>query len=169
MSTKDFSKSGRVGYYGQAIVLSGEDAVEETDQNSFPRGIIDVIIWAGMAKPSQNVPRRDNAGPWAEYMLKTRDVQILLTQWQAPAPKQCMVVRWDSEDLRCEVREMLLQPLSEFIIFPDTVSTFVVPSSIPSYSSPTFQCCSFLFLLHPKKGLFSSKSSCPLNCPQLFI
>lgn len=49
MSTKDFSKSGRAGYYGQAMVLSGKDAVNKTDRNSFAQGLIDMIIWAGMA------------------------------------------------------------------------------------------------------------------------
>lgn len=169
MSAKDFSKSGRAGYYRQAMVLSGEDAVNKTDQNFFPQGLIGMIIWAGMAKPSQNGPRRGNAGPRAEYILKTRDLQILLTQWQAPAPKQCILVRWDSEDLRCELRETLLQSLSEFVIYPETISTSVVPSSIPSYSSLSFQCCSFLLFLHPEKGFFSSKPSCPLNCLQLLL
>lgn len=138
MSTNDFSKSGRVGYYRQAMVLSREGAINKTDLNSFPQGLIDMTMEAGMTKTFQNGPWRDNADSWAEYILKTRDLQILLAQWQALAPQQCVLVRWDSDDVRHELGEVLFQPLSEYIIFPDTISTFVGPSSIPSYSSPYF-------------------------------
>lgn len=94
-----------------------------------------MITWAGMAKPSQSGPQRGNACPWAENILKTRYFQILMIQWQASAPKECILARWNTEDPRHELREILLQPLSEFIIFLDTISTFTVSSRIPSYFS----------------------------------
>lgn len=53
-----------------------------------------MIIWAGMP---QSGPQRDIVHPWAQCTLKTRDHLILLTQWQAPAPKQWILVSWDSE------------------------------------------------------------------------
>ncbi|KAK2529958.1 hypothetical protein Q9233_006343 [Columba guinea] len=56
MSTNDFSKSVRVGYYSQAMVLSREDAINKTDLNSFPQGLIDMTMEAGMAKTFQNGP-----------------------------------------------------------------------------------------------------------------
>ncbi|OPJ77980.1 hypothetical protein AV530_014991 [Patagioenas fasciata monilis] len=56
MSTKDFSKSGRVSYYRQTMVLSEEDAINKTDLNSFPQGLIAVTMEAGMAKTFQNGP-----------------------------------------------------------------------------------------------------------------
>lgn len=37
----------------------------------FPHCLIGMIIWSGMAKPSQNGLQRDNASPWAKFILKT--------------------------------------------------------------------------------------------------
>lgn len=54
-------------------------------------------------------------------------------------------------------------------MFPDTVSTSIVPFSIPFCSFPSFHFYSFLLFLHLEKGLFSSKPPCLLNHSQLIL
>lgn len=36
----------------QAMVISREDAINKTNQNSFPQDKLGMIIWVGMANPS---------------------------------------------------------------------------------------------------------------------
>lgn len=110
--------------------------------NCFPQHLIDMIIWAGMA---QSGPWRDIVDPWAHCILKTRVLLILLTQWQAPAPKQWVLVSWDSEKSQIwawgefaptSLRiQSILRHHQHFCSYPQYSFLFL----------PIFQDCSFLF------------------------